>query len=240
MNLVIDIGNTLQKIALFSEGCSAPIVYSFPKIDLIILEKLFSQYKIEKSIISSVASCDPQVEAYLAKHSHWIAFSVKSNLPIKIDYETPETLGLDRIANAVGAATLFPNENVLSIQAGTCLVADFVSADGTYKGGSISPGLFMRFRALHHFTQRLPQESFSELEDNIGRNTQTSIQIGVIKGVIYEIEGIINSYENRYKGLKTILTGGDLEHLQKSIKNTIFAAPNLVLWGLNKILEING
>lgn len=240
MNLVIDIGNTLQKIALFSEGCSVPIVYSFPKIDVKILEQIFSQHKVEKSIISSVASCDAQVEDYLAKHSHCVAFSVKSNLPIKIDYETPSTLGLDRIANAVGAATLFPNENVLSIQAGTCLVADFVSADGIYKGGSISPGLSMRFRALHHFTQRLPQESFSELEDFIGRNTQSSIQIGVTKGVIYEIEGIINSYKNRYNGLKTILTGGDLEHLQKSIKNTIFAAPNLVLWGLNKILEING
>lgn len=240
MNLVIDIGNTLQKVALFHEGAPTPVLYRFSKIGIADMERIFSQYSIQKSIISSVASCDPQVEDFLRRNTDYHTFSSDSKLPIAIAYATPETLGLDRIANAVGAASLFPNQNILSIQAGTCLVADFVSAEGVFYGGSISPGLTMRFRALHEYTERLPLESFSPVETCLGSSTRESIQVGVIKGVIYEIDGIISAYKTRYKDLKTTLTGGDIDHLQKSIKNTIFAAPNLVLLGLNKILEFNG
>lgn len=240
MNLVIDIGNTLQKVAVFDRDGKLSHHLVVEKVEVMLLEKILAKFPIQRSIVSSVAESAEDVQAYLQLHTSFLPFSANVSLPIKLLYESPQTLGLDRIANAVGAAALFPNENLLALQAGTCLVADFVDCDGNFRGGTISPGLTMRFRALHEFTQRLPLESRGEIDTIMGNTTKSSIQVGVIQGFVYEIEGIINAFSRQYPHLKVLLTGGDLSYLQKSIKNMIFAAPNLVLWGLNKILDFNG
>ncbi|HNX20729.1 MAG TPA: type III pantothenate kinase [Bacteroidales bacterium] len=239
MNLVIDIGNSLQKWALFDQSDQMVFVTSVPKITLESLQDLFKKYNIEKSIISSVGKLDSNVESFIRQSTQLIPFTHQSKLPISIHYLQAETLGLDRIANSVAAATLFPNQNCISIQAGSCIVYDFVNKNGEFLGGAISPGLQMRFKSLHDYTARLPLEDFENIDYFLGQSTQQSIKSGVINGTIFEIDGQIDTYKTTYLDLKVILTGGDMPYLQKSIKNQIFAAPNLVLIGLNKILNLN-
>lgn len=239
MNLVIDIGNSLQKVAIFDSLDQMVFVTSVPKITLESLQNLFQKYNIEKSIISSVGKLDSSVASFIQQTSQLVPFTHQSKLPITIDYIHSETLGLDRIANCVAAASLFPNQNCLSIQAGSCMVYDFVNKNGEFQGGAISPGLNMRFKSLHDYTAQLPLEDFESIDYFLGQSTQQSIKSGVINGTIFEIDGQINAYKTKYLDLKVLLTGGNMNHLQKSIKNQIFAAPNLVLVGLNKILNLN-
>ena len=261
MNLIIDIGNTLQKIAVFNNDES---VYgqSFSKITAPILAEIINQYPVKYSIISSVSGKNVKLEALLKAHTQWIPYSHETKIPLKILYNSKETLGLDRIAGAVGAVRLFPQKNVLSIQAGTCLVLDFVNDKSEYLGGSISPGIKMRFDALHEKTKKLPLLTLSENYPNIldestpqtphpkpltpenypnilGEDTWNSISSGVINGMKYEIEGFIEYYNAKYENLTVILSGGNANYLQKLIKNTIFAAPNLVWIGLNEIIKYN-
>jgi type III pantothenate kinase len=144
------------------------------------------------------------------------------------------------MANAAGAAMLFPAKNVLSIQAGTCLVFDFVNEKGEYLGGSISPGIKMRFDSLHEKTKNLPLLSAKNGYPNfIGTDTSASLCSGIINGIGYEIDGFIDEYRAKFDAIIVLLTGGDADYLQKFIKNTIFAAPNLVLKGLNEIIKYN-
>jgi type III pantothenate kinase len=239
LNLLVDIGNTLQKIAVYdNDECLA--VQSFFTITKDIITSFCDPFSIHNSIISSVADIDKQVYEYLKTNSKLIPFTSQTQLPIIILYQGVETLGLDRIANAVGVATLFPNRNVLSIQAGTCLVFDFVNDKNEYLGGSISPGLKMRMEALHKKTKNLPllSEPF-ETSRLIGRDTFESIRCGVLKGMGYEIDGFINDYQTYYNELVVLFTGGDALYLQQFIKNTIFATSNLVLKGLNEIIKYN-
>jgi len=255
LNLVLDIGNTLQKIAVFNND-ECVYCQSFPVVTEEILIAVFDQFSIKYSIVSSVAEIDTQVIAFLNTRTKMIHYTHQTKLPVTILYKSVETLGLDRIANAVGAAALFPAQNVLSIQAGTCLVFDFVNAHNAYLGGSISPGMKMRFESLHEKTKNLPlikteknPPNFLEpttlipLSNNspnfLETDTPSSLSSGVINGICYEIDGFIESYKAKFEDLKVIFTGGDAPYLQKSIKNTIFAAPNLVLKGLNEIIKYN-
>jgi len=240
MNLIIDIGNTLQKIAVFSND---EMVYcqSFPVISKTILVDIYNQFTLKYSIISSVTDWDVEIEKFLKENTQMIQYSHETKLPITLLYQNSGTLGLDRIANAVGAATLFPNKNVLSIQAGTCLVLDFVNQKGEYLGGSISPGMKMRFEALHEKTKKLPLlKAYSSYPGFQGNDTFHSIHCGVINGMRYEINGFIEDYSAKYENLTVLLTGGDANYLQKLIKNTIFAASNVVMKGLNEIIKYNG
>ena len=239
MNLIIDIGNTLQKIAVFNHGECA-YCQSFKIITEDTLTSVFNQFSIKFSIISSVDDLDVHIVDFLDANSKMIHYSHQTKLPVKILYKSAETLGLDRIANAVGAATLFPAKNVLSIQAGTCLVFDFVNEKGEFLGGSISPGMKMRFDALHHNTKKLPHLTITNsFPDLLGTCTFTSLSSGVINGLRYEMDGFIDDYRAKYDNLVVLLTGGDADYLQTLIKNTIFAAPNLVLKGLNEIIKYN-
>jgi len=239
LNLIIDIGNTLQKIAVFNHDENV-YCQSFQRITEDNLTLVLNKFPIIFSIISSVANLDKHVVKFLDANTKMIHYSHQTKLPVKILYQSAETLGLDRIANAVGAATLFPEKNVLSVQAGTCLVLDFVNEKGEYLGGSISPGMKMRFDALHHNTKKLPLLRVTDNgSDLIGLNTTASINCGVIKGMCYEIDGFIEDYHARFESLIVLLTGGDADYLQKLIKNTIFATPNLVLKGLNEIINYN-
>ena len=240
MNLVIDIGNTLQKIAVFNQKDECVFVQSFKNIKKEILASIFSEFSIQNSIISSVADWDTLVVDFLEENTKMIHYSHQTKLPITILYKSADTLGLDRIACAVGAAALFPGKNILSIQAGTCLVLDFVNKNREYLGGSISLGMKMRFDALHEKTKKLPLLS---APDNpqlfLGATSEESILSGVINGICYEIEGFVDAYQKEFKDVDVLITGGDAPCLQKFIKNTIFAAPNVVLIGLNEIIKYN-
>lgn len=241
MYLAIDIGNTRHKAALFSpEGKIVQLIdkecITSKEIDL-----FASQFPIRAAIVSSVSdpSSMERLTDTLRQKTQVVAFTHKAKLPIQIDYKTPETLGLDRIAAAVAAHSQFPDHHVMVIQAGTCIVTDFVTKEGHYLGGSISPGLQMRFDALHHFTQRLPQVSITHPTKFIGDSTESAIIAGVMLGVEDEINGMIHRYAQEFGEFKTVLTGGNKKDLELSIKNTIFAAHNFVLHGLYNILKIN-
>lgn len=239
MYLAIDIGNTLQKAAVFSSAGEMLTLVSEQKLQGTIVSQLLDDFNITHSILSSVGAERSDIQQLLSGRTNSLRFTHTTPLPIQIDYQTPQTLGLDRIASAVAAHSFFPHENTLSIQAGTCLVTDFVTADGHYLGGSISPGLDMRLAALHHFTQRLPQVKRQMVNHLTGRTTEESILNGVTYGIVDEINGIIERYQQQYETLKVVLTGGNKDDLQFSIKYPIFAASNIVLYGLCKILTFN-
>jgi len=239
MNLAIDIGNSFQKVAVFNND---EILFhqSFPAISEKILTSVAALFPVKYSILSSVAGVSEHVIKFLNRSTTMVHYSHHTQLPIKILYKSAETLGLDRIANAVGAATQFPNQNVLSIQAGTCLVFDFVNANGEYLGGSISPGITMRLETLHEKTKNLPQLRVKDTPQTfLGTTSEESILSGVVNGICYEIDGFIEDYKANFENIMVLLTGGDALLLQKLIKNTIFAAPNLVLKGLNEIIKYN-
>jgi len=241
-NLIIDIGNTLQKAAICDNGEITSKI-SKTSIHIIDLESFINKARFDNTIVSESGVLEEDVRNYLLSNFNTHFLSPKTILPIEILYKTPEQLGKDRIAAAVAAWSRFPEANTLVIQAGTCLVYDFVNDKGQYTGGAISPGLSMRFKALHHYTARLPLISpdYNSLptEPLLGDSTEGSIICGVVNGVAYEIDSYIARYKSVYPDLKVILTGGDMSYLKKSIKNTIFANSNLVFEGLNKILETN-
>jgi type III pantothenate kinase len=173
----------------------------------------------------------PEIEVLLLKP--------ETDLPISHRYKTLDTLGADRIAGVVAVHALYPGKNVLLIETGTCITYDLISADGIYQGGGISPGLHMRFMALHTFTHKLPLIEPVSNPALLGDSTETSILSGVVNGLKAEVEGIISLYESNYENLTIILSGGNLDYFDKNLKNNIFAVPNIVLTGLNIILEFN-
>lgn len=161
-------------------------------------------------------------------------------LPFRMKYSTPETLGADRIALVAGAQGRFPNENVLVMDAGTCLTYDFLDATGQYHGGAISPGLKMRFRAVHEFTAALPLVEWDGSEVSlIGNSTRESILSGIVLGMKHEAEQTVVSYAQQFDSLKVVVSGGDINLFEGLIKNDIFAVPNLLLEGLNQIAIYN-
>lgn len=237
MNLIIDRGNTRTKIALVNQG---EIIHSdrFKGFDEETLYRYLSgQPKPLKAIYSSVA--DPMPSWLTRMAFPVLEMSHELNFPFQLDYETPHTLGLDRIALAAAAMAKYPNKDVLAIDAGTCLTYDLIEASGVYRGGAISPGLNMRFLAMHSFTARLPLVKLKDDAPLIGRSTEGSLVSGGYNGMIAEVNGIIDSYKSRYPMLITIITGGDGHLFGNLLKNSIFAAPNFLLDGLNNILEYN-
>lgn len=235
--LVIDIGNTLQKFAVFSgkEMLDKETFSGFSENEL--KQWLVTYGPFSSIILSSVARPAPEYEKILAKAGRLLVLDENTRIPIKNLYETPETLGKDRLAAAIGAFALFPGKNVLSIDAGTCITYDFLTAGGEYSGGSISPGIRMRFRAMHEFTGRLPMMEPEDFGGLIGHNTGESLLSGVINGVCEEIKGIIGLYKEQYAEVITVITGGDHKFLHNKLKINIFAVPDLVLLGLNEILD---
>jgi type III pantothenate kinase len=239
MFLVIDIGNTRQKAAIFNKHGEVVELYQSTLLSPEELQPLLARHAVQAAILSSVGNPHPQLSEWLAGQVNTLTFSTRLRLPLTIGYHTPETLGTDRIAAAIGANSLYNNTSVLVIQAGTCLVTDFVSRDNEYRGGSISPGLRMRCAALPHFTARLPLVEPILPTPITGQTTEESILSGTVNGFLFEIEGFIHQYQTQYPDLITLLTGGDAPMLSGMIKNRIFAAPNLVLLGLFKTLILN-
>lgn len=239
MYLIIDIGNTRQKAAVFDKTENLICLEQNDYLSEEILLSLCEKHAFKACIISSVGEPDQRLMNLLSSKFTTLCFSQDLKFPITLKYGTAKTLGTDRIACAVGAAKLFPKQNVLTFQAGTCLVADFVNDNEEYLGGSIAPGLNLRFRALHEGTHRLPLIAPENIDFLIGDTTQNSILSGVINGMAAEIEGLSARYSELYPDLKVVLTGGDSSILLNSLKNRIFAAQNLVLYGLFEILNFN-
>jgi len=238
MKLVIDLGNTFQKCAVFSGD---EIVY-FEAPDQVTMKSLlriFDFYTINSAILSSVIFHDKEIESIIRSRCRCVILDKNTPLPLLNKYETPETLGNDRLASAVAGYSLFPNQNVLVIDAGTCIKYDFINAQTEYCGGAISPGLQMRFNALHTFTEKLPQIELTDFNSLTGINTTESLLSGVINGTLAEIDGIIDRYREKYPEIQVVLSGGDAEYLVSKLKNKIFAVANIVLTGLKIILDHN-
>lgn len=237
MKLVLDFGNSLQKCALVDGGNISTTV--FENISLNDIIDFTKDKNIDSVILSSVIQYDEAIEEWLSKNYYFIELTEYTAVPITNKYLTPNTLGKDRLSAAVGAATLFPNLNVLSVDCGTAIKFDMVNTLGEYLGGSIAPGLWLRFKALHNFTDKLPLVSYENQPQLIGVDTITSIQSGVMNGCISEINGLIERYKSSFKNLNVVLTGGEMKYFEKSIKIDIFAEPNLVIIGLHEILLFN-
>lgn len=241
MNLVIDLGNTRAKLALF-EGKIMKEQFSFePRISLAQLQKVFKSYSnINKTIISSVINHSKDISNFLSNHTQHLQFDAGTKIPIHNKYGSSETLGKDRLAAAVGAHSLYKGFPVLIIDAGTCIKTDIVTALGEYLGGSISPGINMRFKALNYYTDKLPVlNTDNNYHSLTGNNTTESILSGVQNGALFEVKGFIDGYLKQYPDLKIVFTGGDAAFFELELKNHIFVCPELVLIGLNKIVEFN-
>jgi type III pantothenate kinase len=243
-NLVVDIGNTSTKIAVFNQR-DLLHYQRFEQLEEQVLSDLIAQYQIKNATVSSVNKESDQLIAYLTKSVHYIPFSTAVTGDIKNHYETLATLGLDRWAKVIAANGLYKGRNCLMIDAGTCITYDLLNAGSEYFGGSISLGITMRFEALNHFTERLPLVAW-ELDENIpkGSNTINAIKNGVLQGVMHEVEGFISDANKKNENLMVVLTGGDADFLNKQLKNSIFASqieyePYLVLKGLNEVITLS-
>jgi len=240
-NLGIDIGNTFTKIAVF-ENQQIVHYQRLGKLTVQDLKLLLNKFELEKSIISTVNEEVIELEDFLRANTSYTRFSIMLNNGVENKYKTPETLGLDRWAAVLGAKSLFVNTNCLIVDAGTCITYDLINSAHEYFGGSISPGIRMRFQALNHFTERLPLIDWQG-EDEIpeGINTKSAVINGVLQGVVNEIIGFIAINNKQQSAFKVILTGGDATFLFKQLQNSIFAPqivkdPYLVLKGLNEVI----
>jgi type III pantothenate kinase len=236
MNLVIDYGNSAAKVGIFDHQ------NLLEKRTINSLDELNAYVKTASAdniIVSSVKEDPAKIIEFGTLASRKFILSHALPLPIKNLYATPTTLGVDRIAGVCGAQQIFPNMHCLVIDAGTCITFDFIDSRGRFFGGAISPGLNMRFKAVHTFTAKLPLVSVTESISLIGDSTESCIQSGVINGAIAELDGIINQYSQKFDGLRVILCGGDSLFFENKLKTSIFASPDLVLIGLNSILNYN-
>lgn len=235
MNAAIDIGNTKVKLGLF-EGTHLISFESFENLKD--LSTAIEKKEIDQIIISSVKDSSEEIKKNLQFNNIPIFLDINTPLPFKNLYNSV-TLGLDRIAVTAAASVLYPEQNTLAIDLGTCITYDFLEKGKHYYGGAISPGVHMRYKSLHNFTARLPLITTIQPIDYIGTTTEESIQSGVIHGISGEIDAFINFYKEKYNPLNVIITGGDTKYFESKIKATIFAFPELVLVGLNAILRHN-
>ncbi|WP_036156835.1 type III pantothenate kinase [Maribacter forsetii] len=240
MNLIIDAGNTNVKLAIFKK--SEIIHLETVVVDLFVeaVKKIFKEFpKIKYSIVSSVGSLSKEQMKVVAVFCNLHELSNRSKVPFKNSYASPQTLGVDRLALVTAAYYFNPHHNNLIIDAGSCVTYDMLNDFDEYLGGAISPGVQMRYKAMHEQTAKLPLLEKKELLDYIGNTTENCLHSGVVNGITLEIDGVIDLYKARFENLTVILTGGDTQFLSKRLKNTIFADSKFLLKGLNYLLEYN-
>ena len=234
MLLTIDVGNSRIKVAVFEHNKQLDFFIFETNEALKNFKNIFQKYSnLQKIILSSVGKLDEEVVNFIKSQFQTEIIDHKSKFPFTNLYATPETLGIDRMVLAAGATLMYPNQNKLIIDAGTCITYDFVNAENQYLGGAISPGIKIRYKSLNNYTSKLPLLTLSEDFEIIGNSTKSAIHSGVINGVIFEIEGFISQYSLKNQDLTIILTGGDAEFLAKRLKSTIFANSNFLLESLN-------
>ncbi len=238
MVLVIDFGNTRNKASVFKEFTRIKD-YSFCKNDTLVgLKEIVTNHQnISCSIAASVANVPQEIISFLQDNTTFVNITHATKLPFANKYETPNTLGIDRIVLMAGAALQYPNKNVLVIDCGTCITYDLLTQESEYLGGSISPGIQIRYKSLNTFTDKLPLLEKKEPKSYIGATTNESIHSGVINGVCNEIEGFISQYSLNFSDLTIILTGGDAKFLAKSIKSIIFVRSKFLLESLNQFFN---
>jgi type III pantothenate kinase len=238
MILAVDVGNTRIKAAVF-EGNTLLESFVFLKTALEkSIQYILEKYKNTSDIVVASVS-DVEKQAFFsfenAVNIHFV--SHKDAFPFVNRYETPQTLGIDRMVLAAGATLQFPNQNRLVIDAGTCVTFDCIDENDNYLGGAISPGLRLRYESLHHYTAKLPLLTLEKPKDFIGKSTSESIHSGVVNGLVYEIDGFVEEFKAQYSKFIILLTGGDSEFLAKRLKNTIFANSNFLLESLNQTFQ---
>ena len=240
MYLIVDLGNTLAKFFLYKNGQCVKEHKVNKENYRDTAESLILSHKVIKGLIYSDVS--NQAGDFFKKFSNQfsvIAVSSNMQLPYINSYQSPKSLGSDRIVLVAAACKSHPNTNVLIIDLGTCITYDFLDANNIYQGGAISPGFEMRYKSLNQFTGNLPLLDTDEGQSPSGKNTEQAIHAGIYFGIIDEINARIKYYEHKYDSLTVILTGGDANKLPKTLKNSIFAHPNFMAEGMFHLLKLN-
>jgi type III pantothenate kinase len=239
LNLAVDIGNTRIKAGVFDGKMLVESkIFDMPGEDR--LAEFARENEIQNAIICSVNEEEFDIGVNLPKvPGKVIRLTERTKIPIVNGYDTPHTLGKDRLAAAIGAYHLFPNANVLIVDAGTCITYDLVTAQGVFEGGNIAPGLDMRLTAMHDYTARLPLVKRGSKGSFMAKSTDGALKNGTTQGILLEIEGYIRRLASEYESLETVLTGGDASYFADLMKTKIFVRSNLVLIGLNEILNVN-
>ncbi len=236
--LCFDFGNTRLKCAVFNDGKLHTVAVltddSLPSI-----EQLINQYKPTKSILSSVINHNSTIETLLSETTRFHKLNYTSKLPFATPVGKPETIGADRLALCAASVSLFPNNHTLSIGLGTCITYNFTNKYHEFLGGGISPGLHMRFRAMHEQTALLPLVKAQHNFPLVGYDTNTNLQSGVILGISKEIDGIIEAYKEKYNNLEVLMTGGDMPFFLPHLRNKLLADPDLLFKGLYAVSECN-
>jgi len=238
VNLAIDIGNTRTKLGVFDKQQLVAVAI-WETWTIAELNVFLTNHSVENVIYSTVGQLSAATEDSLKHQFASIELTATTPLPFVNTYHTPETLGKDRLAAVAGALELHKGETCLVIDTGTCITYDILTADQQYLGGNISPGLSMRLRAMHHFTARLPSVQRAPLDSDIGKSTVSAMQIGGGWGAVLEMQGVIDHFKEKFGKIKVLLTGGDADFFVNNLKSEIFVHQNLVLIGLNKILNYN-
>tara|TARA_B100000780_G_scaffold208889_1_gene148981 strand:- start:636 stop:1358 length:723 start_codon:yes stop_codon:yes gene_type:complete len=237
MNLTLDIGNTQSKLAVFNNSLVFVKTFNSKFIIDEIDNFLLLYPDIKNLIVCSVTDINLNLEKYNFNNVHFV--SANSNIPFENLYLSKNLLGNDRIALVSSASISYPGKNVLVIDAGSCITYDFINDKNQYLGGAISPGLKMRYKSLNEFTSKLPLVSVESLDKLIGNQTIDSINVGVVNGLVFEIEGFVRQYLSEYDNLTVILTGGNSVFLSNQLKISIFANQNFLLEGLNNLIKLN-
>ena len=236
--ICLDFGNTRLKTAVFEDDQLKEVIV-LQQDEEKHLRQIIDQYQPARSILSSVINHSAHIENLLEAHTRFHKLSNTSKLPFTIPVGKPETVGADRLAIAAAAVYLFPRQNNLAIGLGSCITYNFISQFHELLGGSISPGMEMRFKSMHHFTAKLPLVNADWNIPLIGYDTKTNLQSGVVLGMAKEIDGIVDLYAERFSNFNVLLTGGDIGIFQPHLKNKIFADPDLIFKGLYAISQIN-
>lgn len=237
MNLTIDIGNTYTKLGFF-RGLALVTTLKFSNSEQINWQSIIGQNKVEKSILSRVNKKEEKFDELRAK-TQFIEANHSLQLPFTSDYKPFISLGIDRVVALAASTSLYPNQNVLVIDAGSCITYDLITQDAHHLGGSISPGIEMRYRSMSTFTDQLPKLSLAEIEGFAPTTTQDAMHHGVISGIIAEIDAFVLEYGKLVPNFTIILTGGDASFLSNRVKNGILADANFLAFGLNMLLETN-
>ncbi len=238
ITLCFDFGNTRLKCAVFA-GKQLQDVLVLDNDTLETIESILQKHQPQKTILSSVINHNPAIEELLAEKTSFHKLSHTSKLPITTPVGKPETIGADRLAICSAAVHLYPNQHSLAIGLGSCITYNFTNKFHQFLGGSISPGLHMRFKSMHQQTALLPMIAAEHNFPLIGYDTKTNLLSGVIHGVAREIDGIIDLYQEKYSNINVLLTGGDMAFFVSHLKKKIFADPYLIFKGLYAISEQN-
>ncbi len=238
ITICFDFGNTRLKAAVFEQDQLKEIII-LKDDSRESVEEMIQQFKPSFSILSSVINHQQVVEEVLAKHTNFHKLSHQTKLPFTTPVGKPETIGADRLALCAASVHLFPGKNNLAIGIGTCITYNFINNQNQFLGGSISPGLEMRFKSMNQLTALLPLVKMEWNFPLIGYDTKTNLLSGVAWGMAKEIDGIIDAYAEKYGNFNVLLTGGDTVHFAPLLKNMIFADPQLIFKGLYAISEFN-